>query len=140
MYAEAWCGTCNQDRLPGGGQSSLNEGRMHVGSERGRAMAWNNWIGQNGESRRGGSRRRTPGILMCHLLWAEVVLPPQPQPSTKSSGAVSPLRPFKRMWSLSHLPQVTVIQGPKAFSITNEMKRDQDLLSAYLLPHVILIT
>lgn len=90
----------------------------------------------------GGSRRRSPGILTCHLLGAEVVLASQPQPgtSTKSSGAISPLRPFKRTWSLSHLPQVTVIHGPKAFSITNEMKQDQDLRSTYLLPHMILTT
>lgn len=50
MHAEAWCGTCNQDRLPGGGRGSLNGG-MHVDSERGRAMAWINWVGQNGDSR-----------------------------------------------------------------------------------------
>lgn len=55
--------------------------------------------------------RRTPGTLTCHLLWAEVALPPQPQPgpSTKSSGAMCPLRPFKSRWSLSPLPPVTVI-------------------------------
>ena len=42
-------GTCNQDRLPGGGQSSLNERGIHTDSKTER-IAWNNWVGQNGES------------------------------------------------------------------------------------------
>lgn len=42
--------TCNQNRLPGG-QSSWNEGGLHVDSERERTIAWKNWAGQNGESK-----------------------------------------------------------------------------------------